>query len=53
MLLVYGWFAFTHLPTSSPSVTTTNVLGANSNITLFEQPDTGRKQILDAITTES
>lgn len=45
--LVYAWFSIFHFnPTSNqPS----NVLGANSNIVLFEQPQSGRQFILDAI----
>ncbi len=44
--LVYGWFFATHLTKHENSV---QILGANTNISLFEQPDTGRTPILDAI----
>lgn len=46
LILIYSWYYFTHLPTKQPSV---NILGANANIQLFTQPDTGRQPLLDAI----
>ena len=48
VLIVYGWFAVSHLPRQPKKL---NVLGANTNITLYVQPDTGRQPLLDAITS--
>lgn len=47
ILLVYSWFFVTHL--IKPSQTSLQVLGANTNISLFEQPGTGREPIINAI----
>src|SRR5260221_3733146 len=46
ILLVYFWFFFLH-PTAKPSPK--QVLGTNTNITLFIEPESGNKPILDAI----
>lgn len=46
LLLVYAWFLIFQV-VSHPA--TLQVLGADANITLFEQPDAGRQPILDAI----
>lgn len=45
--LVYVWFFATHLTT--PNQASLQVLGANTNITLFEQPGAGREPIINAI----
>lgn len=47
--LVYVWFFATHL--TKPSQPSLQVLGATTNISLFEQPGAGRKPILDAISS--
>ena len=46
VLLVYSWFFIFHTP---PKPTPKQVLGESNNITLFIEPDSGRKPILDAI----
>ncbi len=46
LLLVYAWFLIFNV-VSHPSAL--QVLGADTNITLFVQPDAGRQPILDAI----
>ena len=46
ILLVYSWFFIFHKP-SVP--TPKQVLGTNTNITLFVEPEAGNKPILDAI----
>ncbi len=46
ILLVYLWFFFLH-PT--PKASEKQVLGTNTNLTLFIEPDAGDKPILDAI----
>src|SRR5260221_14605183 len=46
ILLVYFWFFFLH---QRPVATPKQVLGINTNITLFIEPESGNKPILDAI----
>ena len=46
LLIVYAWFFVSNIQKTQPEA---EVLGTNSNISLFVQPDTGRGQILDAI----
>lgn len=50
IFLVYSWFFATHIV---PSKTAPPVISAKSEITLFKQPDAGRKPILDAIKNAS
>jgi cardiolipin synthase len=47
LLIVCVWYIFTHV--HAQQQTKTNVLGASSNLTLYEQPDTGHEPIVDAI----
>lgn len=46
-ILVYAWFAISQL--ISPKSTPLNLSGANENIELFVQPESGRTPIIDAI----
>lgn len=46
LAIVYVWFFIAHIP-SHPK--TLNVLGADANITLYTQPNSGRQPLLDAI----
>lgn len=46
ILLVYAWFFLVHQPSHPTSL---KVLGANTNIALFVEPDSGHQPILDAI----
>ena len=46
LVLVYIWFLIFHVV---PHPLSLQVLGADNNITLFEQPDAGRQPIVDAI----
>lgn len=46
--LVYSWFFLFH---SNPTPQSSKILGANTNIVLFEQPQSGRQFILDAISS--
>jgi cardiolipin synthase A/B len=46
ILLVYIWFFAFHKP---PKPTEKQVLGANSNLTLFIEPNAGKKPIVDEI----
>ena len=47
--VVYSWFFAFHYVPQKTHDTSTQVLGADTNITLFIEPDSGRAQILDAI----
>lgn len=46
ILLVYSWFFLFHKP---PTPSPKQVLGTNTDITLFIEPDSGSKPIVDAI----
>ncbi|HYM65136.1 MAG TPA: phospholipase D-like domain-containing protein [Candidatus Sulfotelmatobacter sp.] len=46
IFLVYAWFFVNHI---TPQKTSLNVLGADSNISLFQEPQAGRDPILNAL----
>jgi phosphatidylserine/phosphatidylglycerophosphate/cardiolipin synthase-like enzyme len=46
LLLVYGSYFFTHVPTP---VNHTQILGADTNLTLFTQPESGQAPIVTAL----
>jgi cardiolipin synthase A/B len=46
ILVVYAWYFLSHIPRPPKTL---NVLGANANIALYEQPDSGHTPIVDAI----
>jgi phosphatidylserine/phosphatidylglycerophosphate/cardiolipin synthase-like enzyme len=48
ILLVYAWYFFQHLPAQQKQ-SSMHVLGADTNITLYEQPKSGRTPLLTAI----
>ena len=50
-LLVYGWYFYTHLPASIPQHKNLAVLGANTNIQLFIEPEAGDTPIVNAISS--
>ncbi len=46
LFFVFGWYFLAH---THPQQTNVHVLGANTNLTLYEEPDAGHQPILDAI----